>query len=185
MTAALATVQRAPTPQRRPTYGDLLAERAWLLDLLAEQREWADTVMLVAVGVAMTNRPPPLSNVEAERRVLGALANGRATLRDVADLEPADLLAEGHAALFAALLTQLRSEASLGVHVRPSARRRSAETARHEAAAVRRRAVGNALVRGGDFAALAALDALPRPAACPLRDIVRVEECARARRGER
>lgn len=184
MTAALATVQRTPAPQRRPSYGDLLAERERLLDIIAEQQEWARTLELVAVGIVVERRAERPCNVEAERRVLGALANGRATLRDVAGLIPGDFLGDGHTELFAAIVAALRQEQAIGVRVRPSARRDPAMR-EYVAAEGRRRRVGEALIYEGAFAAWVALQGLPRPAACPRRDVVRIEELARWRRGER
>lgn len=175
----LATTQRpsrAPSSQR-PSYEDLL-------DYLADAREWIRTLELVAVGVAIEARHPRPCDVRAERRVLGAMVVGRATLRDVAGLERGDFCGDGHAELFAALLRQLRQEQRLGVHVRPSARRDPAMRA-YVTAEVRRRAVGNLLVGEGAFVAASVLDGLPWPAASPQRDVVRVEELGRWRRGER
>lgn len=179
-----SAANRATTPQRRPTYRELAEEREHLLDLLADARDWARTLELIAVGIVVERRVEPPLNVEAERRVLGALANGRATLRDVVDLEAADFLGHGHAPLFAALVRALRQEAAIGVRVRPSARRDPALRA-HAAAEGRRWAVGEALIHEGALAAWHVLQALPRPATCPRRDIVRVEDLARWRRGER
>lgn len=181
---AIASADRAPAPQRRLTYRELVEEREHLIDLLADARDWARTLELVAVWIVVERRAERPHDVEAERRVLGALANGRAAICDVTDLEPVDFLGDGHAALFAALTRALRQEAAIGVRVRPSARRDPAMRA-YVAAEVRRRAVGEALIHEGALAAWRVLQGLPRPAACPRRDVVRVEELARWRRGER
>lgn len=166
---------RSARPRLRPTYEELL-------DLLAEARDHARILELVAVGIVVERRDARPRDEEAERRVLGAMVNGRATLRDVTGLEDGDFLGAGHARLFAALLDALRAEQALGVRVRPSTRRDPAERF-YEAARVRHRRVGNALAYADDFAAWCALAGLPRPAACPRRDIVRVEELGRWRRG--
>lgn len=162
----LATAERAPMPWRRPTYRELVEEREHLLDLLADARDWARTLELVAVGIVVERRAERPHDVEAERRVLGGLANGRATLRDVADLEAADFLGDGHASLFAALVRIRRSLArEVNIFLDEPAFERVV-----------------AMAGGGAGDVWDVLQGLPRPAACPRRDIVRVEELARWRR---
>lgn len=180
MSAADTAATRLPR-RDRPTYQDLLDlladARADLLD--ADEAIW---LSCFAVHVLAQRAGVPPRDIEAERRVLGAMTNGSATLRDVAGLELGDFLGDGHQALFAALLDALRGEQAIRVRVRPSARRDPAER-NAEAARVRRRCIENALAYADDFAAWCALAKLPRPAACPRRDIVRVEELGRWRRG--
>jgi len=190
-----ARLRRYPTARQRPSYRELEAQLADALERLADlaacaRDELADAeeAMLAAVVVAkLVSRYGTPSNPfdsTAERRILGALVSGRAALRDVADLAPSDFLGAGHAALFTAILTQFRREQVLGARVRPSARRDPALRA-YVAAETRARALDNALVFRDEFAAWVALQGLPRPGMCPRRDIVRVEELARWRRGER
>lgn len=195
MTALAEGRRRYPTARQRPSYRELetqLADaRERLADLaacardeLADAEEAMVAAVVVAKLVSRCGTPSDPFDSTAERHVLGALVNGRATLRDVAGLAPADFLGDGHAALFAAIVAQLRQEQTLGARVRPSARRDPALRV-HVAAEVRARALDNAVVFRDEFAAWVALQGLPRPATCPRRDVVRVEELARWRRGER
>src|SRR5262249_10247077 len=108
---------------------------------------------------------PRPADIAAERRILGALLLGRATVADVAELTAADFDGPGHSMLFAVIVSalELTPDAVPG----PALRRLLLRRAR----AVLRRFPDSE-------AASAALDNLPWPAACPRKAIAVVKALA-------
>lgn len=189
---ALAVERRFP-PRSRPSYA-----RALELVVRAEQRardaearaqdatermrdlaacvrdELADADEAVLLGcfavhVLCRREAEQPHDAAAERRVLGAMLLGRATMADVDGLETSDFYAPGHAILFAAIWA-----AAQGCSLPLGPRRR----------AVLEPVVAWVAARlpGGEEAARVVL---PWPAACPREEIATVRALGRWRRGER
>ncbi len=155
-----------------------------LLDLLAESREWTRTLELVAVGIVVERQEARPHDAVAERRILGAMLLGRATLEDLADVEPGDFYIGAHADLYRALRYVLTAEGRVGVRLRPSERRGDPRCLAGARARVRRRATWEAARHLPDpVAAWAALETLPWPGACPVDAIATVRALGRWRRG--
>lgn len=171
MSAALATSEpRAPErwrPSREDALDLLVGARADLVD--AEVALCLLFGVLGAVCAARVERPVDL---DAERRVLGAMLLGRVSAGDVRSLSPHDFEGPGHADLFLYVIS-----AAAVLHV-------------EETGAQRRIARANLIERvfGDEPAAQDALDALatlPWPATCPRDEIALVRALGRWRRGER
>lgn len=166
------------------------ASREELLDLLYLAREEiADADAALAMALASVHylcslrAPPRPADHRAERRVLGAMLLGRATLSDVRELEPGDFDGPGHAALFAVLsaLSEIAAAPPPAVLGLPRLARATGGAARAE----RERYARAVLTTwpGGAVDALAALDDIPWPAGCPRREIAKVIDRAEQRRG--
>lgn len=156
---------------------DLRDDPAYLRALLHDAREalWdADrsiALLLCALRVLARRAAPRPADIEAERRILGALLLGRATPADVAELGPEDFEGPGHVALFAVIVAAL--ELAPGACPSPALR---------HLLLGRVRAVVSRLP--GSKAALEALERLPWPADCPTEAIAVVGALGRWRREE-
>ncbi len=98
--AAPLAIARSPRPESDPRrLRDLLADAAVEL---AEHRAALAGALDVIAALTLLSRQRPAGHA-AERRILGALLVGRASLRDVARLRCGDFDGPGHASLFALL----------------------------------------------------------------------------------
>lgn len=171
MSAAQETSEPRALERWRPS-------RADALDLLAEARadiadaEAAICMLFGVLGGVCSARVERPADLDAERRVLGAMLLGRVSAGDVRSLSPHDFEGPGHADLFLYIVS-----AAAVLHV-------------EEAGAHRRIARANLIERvfADEPAAQDALDALatlPWPATCPRDEIALVRALGRWRRGER
>lgn len=148
-----------PAERWRPT-------RDEALEALAEAREaiWEREATIAGLAMLAIQQREPPHDLRAERRVLGALLYGHATLEDVAAIEPADWYVTGHREL-AAVLVELWTLA-------PGSRPAKQWERAHRVLA---------RLRGGQEAALA-LDLLVDRPGCPRDEIVTVRALGRWRR---
>lgn len=179
MTAALAHRAPARLPHvPRPSRDDLL-------DLLADAREElrdgdeAIVLALLAVRlVAKHSAAPVLGNPRAEARVLGALLIGRATLADVADLDPGAFVLREHRYAFAVVTAILEC-----CPVPPPGQPHRARVTSLAVRVLKRLPGGTVALGEPEPRWREMLEALPWPATCPVDAIARVRELARERRG--
>jgi len=139
--------------------------REEILDALEDAREAIRERDCAILALCLMRARPQPHDAAAERRVLGAMVVGRATLEDIAGLESADFNDER---LFVAVREQLVAERRRPLRVRPSARRCPALAARARVD-LRRRCIEGRL--SGDTHAAEILYSLPWPAGCP-RDAI-------------
>jgi len=174
MSASVVRLERRvqrPLERYQPSREDLL-------ETLADAREAIRERDIAILMLCLMRARPCPRDVAAERRVLGALVCGRATLEDVLGLEASDF---AEYELFVAIRAQLVAERRRPLVPRPAARRDAARRA-HETVLLRRRCVEERLVARVHARTVEALYSLPWPAGCPRDEIAVVGGLGRWRR---